>query len=692
MKGLGKTPSKYNQEGHAVGIHKWTEKKATPKELERWRKQKDYGICLQTRTVRALDIDVGDDKLSLEISRYINQLYDLPLRFRKNSGKCLLAFTMPGDFSKRILPVEGGMVEFLATGQQFIAAGTHPTGERYEWFGGLPKEFPAISPVQFERLWEGLVKKFGTGKAVELSARRERNNHLEITDETVDALYEKGLVLEDGKDGQLFIHCPFELEHSGDSGETETAYFPKGTRGYEQGHFKCLHAHCAGRKDSEFMDALGIRAGDFEDLSKMQALPAPTAVKGEVIAAVATPVAPKLHPRFVRDSEGRPEAILFNVSQALTDPDYCEAHIGFDVFRDEIMIQPHTATDQWRALTDNDQTRMRRRLEMKAFKPIGRELMRDVTALIAEEKEFDSAITWLKSLEWDGVKRIHNFCHDYLGADDTEYTRAVGLYAWSAMAGRVLQPGCQADMAPILQGPQGVGKSSAIAALAPQREFFTEMSFAEKDDDLARKLRGKLVCEIGELRGLHTKEVEAIKSFIVKRYEHWVPKFKEFTHIMPRRCVFFGTTNKDEFLADETGNRRWLPFKVTRQTDVQAIIDDNPQLWAEARDYFLAHGIAYQNAERLAAAEHDQFMMYDEWEGLISEWLTNADDELDGACPADKDHLAMVDVFTQALGIDAKFIKQPDQWRVGKILKKLGYKNKPIRGIGGKLSKAWVKQ
>ncbi|MCV5824559.1 virulence-associated E family protein, partial [Escherichia coli] len=87
-------------------------------------------------------------------------------------------------------------------------------------------------------------------------------------------------------------------------------------------------------------------------------------------------------------------------------------------------------------------------------------------------------------------------------------------------------------------------------------------SFAEKDDDLARKMRGRLVAEIGELRGLNTKELESIKAFVTRTHENWIPKYREFATQFPRRLVFVGTTNEDEFLADKTGNRRWLPVEV----------------------------------------------------------------------------------------------------------------------------------
>jgi predicted P-loop ATPase len=93
--------------------------------------------------------------------------------------------------------------------------------------------------------------------------------------------------------------------------------------------------------------------------------------------------------------------------------------------------------------------------------------------------------------------------HVHVLPDDTAYTRAVSRYLWTALAGRIVTPGVKADMVPILVGGQGVGKSTGVSAMCPSNEFFTEVSFHEKEDDLARRMRGRLVGEIGELRGLH---------------------------------------------------------------------------------------------------------------------------------------------------------------------------------------------
>jgi hypothetical protein len=139
MKALGKTPSWYNGRGEAAGIAEWTTRQSSGANIDAWMREPDYGICLQTRAVRALDIDVEDPVLAKEIedafAREVGGDH-LARRIRHNSGKRLVAFSIPdgqgGDegFFKRSFRLANGagLVEFLATGQQFVAVGTHTSG------------------------------------------------------------------------------------------------------------------------------------------------------------------------------------------------------------------------------------------------------------------------------------------------------------------------------------------------------------------------------------------------------------------------------------------------------------------------------------------------------------------------------------------------------------------------------------
>lgn len=273
LQSIGKTPSRYNAQGHASGLKDWTQRKTTPEDIIEWSRQPDYGICLQTRHVRALDIDVTDATLAHRIAEVIKRhLGSLPERYRSNSTKSLFAFRLEGDFTKRIIKTQQGIIEFLATGQQFVACGTHPSGVKYEWSGN--PLIPTINATSFEALWAQLESEFAIEPATSSTAsvKAEKLAVTSANDPVAVFLHENGYVLEvDRATGRLDITCPFEDEHSGEGAPSATSYFPAMTGGYALGHFDCKHAHCIQRTDDEFKDKLGIypaNVDDFADLDK----------------------------------------------------------------------------------------------------------------------------------------------------------------------------------------------------------------------------------------------------------------------------------------------------------------------------------------------------------------------------------------------------------------------------------------
>jgi hypothetical protein len=280
MKDMGKTPSLYNRQGHVVGISEWTASKATPEQLDRWSSNDDYGICLIGREVRALDIDIDNTQIAKDIKDEIFQIVKqhLPLRQRANSGKCLLAFKMPGECPKRKITTDYGIIEFLGEKQQFIACGTHKSGVRYEWAGGLPDDIPTLEPEVFERVWARLAECYAIAppEVASKSVKQQKLTQAQSNDPIAKHLSDSGFVKSTAKDGSLHITCPFESEHTTDSAESSTVYYPAFTGGYQRGHFHCLHGHCAGRKRSEYLLALGIDESE-NDFSKIDS-PAPNDV------------------------------------------------------------------------------------------------------------------------------------------------------------------------------------------------------------------------------------------------------------------------------------------------------------------------------------------------------------------------------------------------------------------------------
>lgn len=679
LRQLGKVPSMYNGHRKATGIANWTEKRSTERDIDRWSADPDLGICIQARRVRALDVDITDPALADRVMRAIEPvLGHCPLRTRPNSSKFLVAFRLPEgiQYGYRWLQVKSGeRIEFLADGKQFVAVGTHPSGERYTWRDGTPDEFPTIDAATFEALWLALKAEFACDEYLEsgnVNAPRIERRSIDTNDPVVEFLEGEGFVKSMNRDGRINIRCPFEDQHSGPSADdTATQYMPRGVGGFEQGHFKCLHAHCSKRNDGDFLNAIGYGVDEFPVVE----------VSAEQEAAEA------IIPPFKRtESSGKIMPTISNLMLALRAPQWLGLDIALDTFRDELMITP-TGRRQWRSFTDPDYTRVRLTLASAGLE-IGLEVVKEGIGLRGDENRFDSAILWLKEEipAWDGVPRIDRFYPAYFGTDDSPYTQAVGAYTWTALAARVLDPGHKVDMVPILCSGEGCRKSESIAAMVPDRDFFAEIDLGLKDDDLSRLMRGRLIAELGEMRGLRKREMGHLKAFITRRFENWVPKYREFAVKFPRRLLFIGTTNETEFLSDQTGRRRWLPMNITR-ADTEAIERDQAQLWAEGRERFLRSGVAFYEAEELAKDEHGKFEESHPWEDVIEKWLGMEADLERGVINGDRP-FSIDELLVGALNLPVHRLSKHERNEAAGCLRRLGYESGQVRD-GGRRKWIW---
>ena len=392
---------------------------------------------------------------------------------------------------------------------------------------------------------------------------------------------------------------------------------------------------------------------------------------------------------FAAAAEGHLLPTLSNVEAALMSQE-AGAQVAFDDFKGVICIGQG---GNWRPLTDVDYGKLRLAFEQRGFKPVPAEVMKTAIEIVASNCHFDSAIQWASSLVWDGTPRIATSMPFYFGTEDTPYTRAVGSYLWTALAGRALDPGCKADMALILiSQQQGLSKTSIIESIAPTPDSFVEISLEHRDDDLSRKMRGKLVGEIAEMRGLQGRDNEAIKAWVSRRTEEWTPKYKEFATQFPRRLVLIGTTNDEALLSDPTGERRWLPL-TTSGARLAELRRDRDQLWAEGVHQWRASGIAWQDAERLAKDQHSKFMITDPWEEIIMTWLwtppiPSIGDPPNPPMPGTQP-ISLVELMRKALGMLSDRMDRKAELRVARILRKFGYKNKDVRTASG-VCKRWI--
>lgn len=208
---------------------------------------------------------------------------------------------------------------------------------------------------------------------------------------------------------------------------------------------------------------------------------------------------------------------------------------------------------------------------------------------------FNEVQDYLKGLKWDEMPRLETMFIEYLGADDTTYTRAVTRKAFAAAVARAMNPGCKYDQMLILCGPQGIGKSTILDKMS--RGWFNDSIRSFEGKDASELLQGVWIVEIAELDAFRRSDVSRIKQFLSLRVDRYRAAYGRNVKDQPRCCIFFGTCNEDEFLMDKTGNRRFWPVDVGVRPRTKSVFTDLSdeiidQLWAEAYQ-------AYKNGEDL---------------------------------------------------------------------------------------------
>ena len=279
--------------------------------------------------------------------------------------------------------------------------------------------------------------------------------------------------------------------------------------------------------------------------------------------------------------------------------------------------------------SDTDDSDARSYIEKK-YHIHSKDKLEDALKIRFREVEYHPIKEIIEGVTWDGVERIPTFLHKWMKCEDTEYTREVSRLVFAGGINRLYDPGCKFDDMLVLIGTsQGEGKSTFVRWLALKDEFFTEVCEIEGQRGV-EALEGAWICEIAELLALtKVKEVEAVKSYITKKTDRYRRPYEKRTTEVKRQCIFIGTTNKEQFLTDKTGNRRYYPVKVyqsgyelySRQEEFKA---DVLQAWAEAlvkmkkgkllpyADYSIMDEIKEQQK---AATEDDVI------EGLILDYL-----------------------------------------------------------------------
>jgi predicted P-loop ATPase len=348
-----------------------------------------------------------------------------------------------------------------------------------------------------------------------------------------------------------------------------------------------------------------------------------------------------------------------------SDPDLLDAFAFDQMARVPILVheigQPLATAE--RPLTDEDVTELQNWMQNVGLSRVGREPVRDAIEAYARERSFHPVRDYLENLEWDGHSRLNAWLSLRLGAEVTPYNQAVGKMFLISMVARILEPGCKADHMLVLEGPQGALKSTACSVLG--EPWFSDcLPDITAGKDVSQHIRGKWLIEVSEMHAMNRAEASLLKSFISRTVERYRPSYGRLEVIEPRQCLFVGTTNKDTYLRDETGGRRFWPVKCGI-IDVDGLGDDRDQLFAEAvclyrrgvpwwptKDFETEH-IMPQQAARYEG---------DAWEETVSAYLQDLSETTLGA------------VAVHAIGFKTERIGTADQRRIAAILSTLGWK------------------
>lgn len=331
----------------------------------------------------------------------------------------------------------------------------------------------------------------------------------------------------------------------------------------------------------------------------------------------------------ILNEKGRPVPNYFNACIALEhDQTLIDSFAYDDMLRIPMLMRgiPGVIDDNAgypRPVTDKDVGDIQKWMQDQGITSISHDNVHRAVFNRSEDCKFHPVLDWMDSLCWDGEARIDVWLMRYLGVKPAPYTAMVSKYFLMQMVARIFEPGCQADYMLILEGDQGILKSNALEILAGEwfSDDLPDISTAAKD--AAVHLRGKWLIEISELHAFSKAESTHLKSFVSRRVERFRPPYGRAEVIEPRQCCFAGTTNKELYLKDETGGRRFWPIKCG-EIKLDELREVRNQLFAEAIVAYKS-GLRYWPTpeEERAYFKAEQELRYDGdiWEDLIRDYV-----------------------------------------------------------------------
>jgi predicted P-loop ATPase len=381
-----------------------------------------------------------------------------------------------------------------------------------------------------------------------------------------------------------------------------------------------------------------------------------------------------------------------NVYRAIQQHPKLANTVRFDAFKNRIEVKHN---EKWNALIDSDVIYIQTHLSIlfQFLRTVGKDMVFDALVKVAKDNTIDSGADFIRTLVWDQTPRLDQWLTNTYGTSDDTYHRAVASNWLKGLVKRIIQPGCKFDYVLVLEGEQGVKKSTSLGVLGaiPSGDnWHVESTMSTDNKDFFMQFEGKAIIEFSEGETLSRTEVKKMKSIITTAVDRYRPSYGRVSEDFPRRCVFAMTTNQDEYLKDETGNRRWLPVRVVLpEANVQWLADNRDQLLAEAYTRVITnHETTYEFPREETLAQQSARRISDPNEDRVIEWYYN-DPHLTDTMR--DEGITVQQVYTFALSGLGQ-MRRYDEQNIAGILREKLKLTRVRRSIGGTQQWRWINE
>jgi hypothetical protein len=624
------------------------------------------GFAVQGSGIVFIDFDHVRNRATGEIVSWASEIVNALGSYVEvsPSGEGLHVYALgklPGKGVQRKF-ADGSALEMYDAGRYATVTG-HP-------LAGTPVDIhPSDVEALYKRLKNGALGP-DTGELTEEIGTPEGNEAPEENKAGVLRLLEKfGLTIastENPFQGQtetgvkyVLDACPFNLDHK----DAAVFDYPSGPV------FSCFHDSCAGNDWHALCRKFGYQA-------------------------------------LILGESGKPKVLLSNALVMLRQTPEWDGCVAYNEFNLTVVIKRlppwSNSGPVGRAWNDNDD-RLTACWLQRHDVLVNSRIAAEAAQAIAQENPFHPVKNYLKTLTWDQTERIDTWLCTYLGVEDSPYTRAIASRWLISGVARIYQPGCQADAVLLLEGPQGILKSSALRTLAGD-EWFSDCVSELGSKDSRLELYGNWIIEIPECDRIKRGDLERVKAFLSTRSDKFRPPYGRHSATFPRSCIFAGSSNDETPFTDPTGNRRFWPVRCVR-IELDRLRKDRDQIWAEALVRYRAGAPWWLETRELnEAATQAQNQRY--LPGIWDEQILNWCDDPQPRAKRDEDHgpsgdvswelpfdsthdaVTVYDVLTHGLGKTLDKFGSGDVMQVVNCLRHNGWTRVPqcrVKGSEGRV-------